>query len=438
MKNTTSALSHPDDVRKARFYGWYIVLMACIANFLGSGTVFYAFNAFLEPLSAARGWTRAQINIAPMLGYMVNIGGVFFFGTIVARFGPRILMATASLLTATAFAALGFCRDILLFYAVFMILFLGVSGMSGVVTATAVNNWFVRKRGTALGIATAGVSLAGFILPRAALAIIDAGGLLSAFLWIAAAIGMVSPLSWLVVRRRPEDMGLLPDGDAATAVADDAAAANRAGHAPQGDALPPHWTFSMAVRSPAFWRIGLAYGLCMASVLGVMFQLKPRFSDVGFDGKTAMNLMAATALAGAAGKYLWARLCDSFPARNVVATLIALNAAGLGLLLVPHSMAAAVLFVVVYGFSMGGVVSTQPVLIAATFGRLAFPTIARYIWVVVGLNCIGYPIMGGSFGMTGSYGAAYSIFIAFNIVAVCLIASLKMDAKGNPIPEKKD
>ena len=168
----------------------------------------------------------------------------------------------------------------------------------------------------------------------------------------------------------------------------------------------------------------------MASVLGVMFQLKPRFSDVGFDGKTAMRLMAATALAGAVGKYLWARLCDSFPARTVVAALIAFNAAGLGLLLLPPSMAAVALFVVIYGFSMGGVVSTQPVMIAATFGREAFPTIARYIWVVVGFNCIGYPIMGMSFDMTGSYSAAYGIFIVFNICALCLIASLKKDAHG--------
>ena len=424
MKNTTPALIQRERDRIAPFYGWYVVLVACVSNFLGSGTVFYAFNAFLEPLCAARGWTRAELNIAPMLGYMVNIGGVFFFGTMVSRFGPRILMTLAALLTATAFALLGFCANLIHFYAVFMILFLGVSGMSGVVTATAVSNWFVRKRGTALGIATTGVSLAGFILPPAALAIIEAKGLLPAFLWIAAAISMVSPLSWLVVRRRPEDVGLLPDGDAAAGGAD-VAAYGRARPAPCEDALPPYWTFSMVVRSPAFWRIGLAYGLCMASVLGVMFQLKPRFSDVGFDGKTAMNLMAATALAGAAGKYFWGRLCDRFPARNVVAVLIALNAAGLGLLLVPHSLAAAVLFVAVYGFSMGGVVSTQPVLIAATFGREAFPSIARYVWVVVGLNCIGYPIMGGSFDMTGSYGAAYVVFIVFNVVSLCLIASLR-------------
>ncbi|MDQ5987450.1 MAG: L-lactate transporter [Syntrophus sp. SKADARSKE-3] len=426
MKKTTAESPPLHGARKAIFYGWYIVLVAWVSNLL-AGTGFYIFNAFIEPLCAARGWTRAEINIAPMLGYMVNICGVLFYGTMVYRVGPRILMTIASLVAASAFVLMGYCTNILFFYAAFMLLFLGIGGMSGIVTATAVNNWFVRKRGRALGIATSGLSFAGFILPSIAMAIIGKSGLLSAFLWIALMIGTAGPLSWLVIRRRPEDMGLLPDGDAISAgtVARDASTGTE--HLPHQGMHPSYWTFSMAIHSPAFWKIGLAYGLCMASVLGVMFQLKPRFSDVGFDDKTAMRLMAATAFMAVVGKYMWARFCDSFNVRKVVTTLLALNAAGLSLLLVPQSMTAAIVFVVVYGFSMGGVVSTQAVMIAESFGREAFPTIARYIWVVVGINFIGYPIMGASFQMTGSYDAAYVIFIVFNICAVCLITLLKKD-----------
>ena len=425
MKKTTDESLTFYSNQNSIFYGWYIVLVACATNFLGSGTGFYIFNAFIEPLCTAKGWTRAEMNIAPMLGYIINICGVLFCGTMVYRVGPRILMTFAPLVTATAFVLMGFCTNILLFYAAFMLLFLGISGMSGIVTATAVSNWFVRKRGRALGIATSGVSLAGFIMPPVAMAIIGMSGLQSAFLWIAVMIGLSAPLSWLVVRRRPEDMGLLPDGDVVSVCTANKEASVAADDSQRFVMRSSYWTFSMAIRSSAFWQIGLAYGLCMASVLGVMFQLKPRFSDVGFDDKTAMRLMAATALAGVAGKYLWARLCDSFKVRKVVVTLLALNCVGLGLLLIPQSMAAAILFVIIYGFSMGGVVSTQPVMIADSFGREAFPTIARYVWVVVGINFVGYPIMGGSFHLTGSYDAAYGIFIVFNVCAVCLIALLK-------------
>src|SRR5208283_3661863 len=127
------------------YYGWIIVLAALISNFMGSGTGFYIFNAFIEPVCKTRGWTRTEINIAPMLGYGVNLFSVFLYGTMVKRFGPRVLMFFASILTAVSFFMLGMAPNLGIFYMVFMFLFLGIGGMSGIVTATAINNWFVLR-----------------------------------------------------------------------------------------------------------------------------------------------------------------------------------------------------------------------------------------------------------------------------------------------------
>ncbi len=408
------------------YYGWFIVAVAFIANFLGSGTAFYIFNAFIEPLCETRGWTRAQINIAPMLGYVVNLFGVLFYGTMVARVGPRVLMIGGSVIAAVSFFLLGMATGLPVFYVLFMLLFFGVSGMSGIVTATAVGNWFVLRRGNALGLATAGVSVAGVILPAAAHAIIQTSGLFYAFLWIGVAIIAVAPLSFAVIRTRPEDYGLLPDGAVHEPgiVYDENPFHNQEQSYSQHN-VAAHWTFPMVVRNRSFWKIGIAYGLSMTSVLGVMFQLKPRFGDVGFDGDTAMKLMAATALAGAAGKYAWAYLCDKFSSRGVVTVLLLQNAVGLGLGIIHGSLAAVILFIVTYGFAMGGVVSTQPVIIADFYGRDAYPTVARYIGMVVGIDCIGYPIMGMSFDLTGSYDSAYLVFIALDVIAAVVIGSLK-------------
>jgi sugar phosphate permease len=307
-----------------------------------------------------------------------------------------------------------------------MLLFFGVSGMSGFVTATAVGNWFVLRRGNALGLATAGVSVAGVILPAAAHAIIQTSGLFYAFLWISVAIIAVAPLSFAAIRTRPEDYGLLPDGAVheSGVVYDEGPFHNREQSYSQNN-VTVHWTLPMVVRNRSFWKIGVAYGLSMTSVLGVMFQLKPRFGDVGFDGDTAMKLMAATALVGAVGKYAWAYLCDKFPSRTVVTVLLLLNAVGLGIGIIHGSLAAVILFIVMYGFAMGGVVSTQPVIIAEFYGRDTYPTVARYIGIVVGIDCIGYPIMGMSFDLTGSYDSAYLVFIALNVIAAVVIGSLK-------------
>ncbi|MBN1495525.1 MAG: MFS transporter [Spirochaetes bacterium] len=407
------------------YYGWYIVAVAFASNFLGTGTGFYIFNAFIEPLCTARGWTRAEINIAPMLGYIVNLFGVLLYGTLVTRLGPRILVAVSSVISALSFLLMGITSSLWLFYLLFMTLFLGISGMCGIVTATMVGNWFVLRRGSALGLATAGVSLSGVVMPAAALAIIRSSGMFYAFLWVSIGILFVAPLALYVVRTRPEDHGLLPDGVRhEPGAVHDAAPFLEPGMLPGVSKKPSHWTAGMVIRDRTFWTIGIAYGLSMATVLGVMFQLKPRFSDIGFDAVTAMRFMAATALVGTAGKYLWAFMCDRFPSRHIVALLLFLNAAGLSLILLDPSLPVIMLFIAVYGFAMGGVVSTQPVMIAEYFGREAYPTVARYVGLVVGINFIGYPLMGWSFDLTGSYDAAYAVFILLNLVSMALVMTL--------------
>jgi len=411
----------PEGRQTTFFYGWMIVLAAFIANFMGAGLGFYIFNAFLEPLTRLHGWTRTDINLGPMLGYIVSVIAGLLYGTIVTRVGARAIMCASSIVTALSFYFLGVSDNLALFYLFYMLMMMGIGGMNGIVSATAVNNWFIAKRGRAMGLATAAISLSGVILTPAAMLILEAGGLESAFLVISLCIALVAPIVWLLVRNRPEDKGLHPDG--IMPVTEWSRTGRENGHA--CFQAPSHWTIAMSARSGNFWKIGIAYGLSMASVLGVMYQLKPRFSDIGFDTGSAVALMAGTALAGAVGKYAWAHLCDHFKAKNVAAILMACNAAGLCLMFAVNSMATALAFVIFYGFAMGGVVSTQPVIIAEFFGRDAYPSIARYVGVIVGIDCIGYPIMGRSFDLSRSYDAAYGIFILFNIMAATLLFILK-------------
>jgi MFS transporter, OFA family, oxalate/formate antiporter len=407
--------------RTAFFYGWIIVLAAFVANFMGAGLGFYIFNAFLEPLTRLHGWTRTDINLGPMLGYIVSVIAGLLYGSIVTRVGARAIMCVSSIVTALSFYFLGVSDNLALFYLFYMLMMMGIGGMNGIVSAVAVNNWFIVKRGRAMGIATAAISLSGVILTPAAMFILETGGLERAFLLISLCIALVAPLMWLLVRNRPEDKGLHPDGIMPLA------AGSRDRHDPGNShvSAPSHWTLAMSARSGNFWKIGMAYGLSMASVLGVMYQLKPRFSDIGFNSGSAVALMAGTALAGAVGKYAWAHLCDHFKAKNVAAVLMACNAAGLCLMFAVNSMSTAIVFVIFYGFAMGGVVSTQPVIIAEFFGRDAYPSIARYVGVVVGIDCIGYPIMGRSFDLSRSYDAAYGVFILFNVVAAILVFTLE-------------
>ena len=424
------------------FYGWYIVIIAFIANFISTGTGFYIFNAFMEPICELRGWTRTDINIAPMLGWLTFIFGSFLYGTLLFRIGPRLIMTVGSILSAISFIILGRVHDIWMFYILYMLLFMGNGAMGGIVANTAVNNWFVSKRGRAMGIATAGISLSGAVVPYVAMIILEIVGLENAFLWIGIAILMVAPLAFVALRNRPEDHGLLPDGAKSGEAAMNGITPVE-NQVASSDSLPPAvdehdhyilWMPSMLVRVKAFWKLGLAYGLVMMGISGIMFQLKPRFSDIGFDSRTAMTMMAATALMGSVGKYIWGVLCDRFSPQRVVAVLISAIMVG-HMLALQSSLVSLVLFIIIFGFAMGGVMSTFPVFIAHLFGRESFALVARFLGLLLGINIIGYLIMGQSFDRTGSYNIAYAIFIVLDIIAISLILTVRkpeVDQQNTP------
>ena len=85
------------------FYGWYIAIYAFFANFMSVGSGFYIFNAFMEPLCEARGWTRTDVNIALVIGMFFGIFSQLLYGTLVVRYGARILMFIGPFISGIAF-----------------------------------------------------------------------------------------------------------------------------------------------------------------------------------------------------------------------------------------------------------------------------------------------------------------------------------------------
>ncbi len=410
---------------KKPFYGWCVVGMAFVANFMSVGTNFYIFNAFMEPLCAHRGWTRTDINLALMIGTFIGFFAQLLYGTLVMRTGPRVLMTVGALLAGAAFMLLGRAQELVTFYAFYVLLFLGNGALGGIVANTAVSNWFVKKRGKAMGTATAGVSLSGAIIPFIALMILQKAGLSMSFMYIGMALLFASPIAWITIRNTPEEHGMLPDGDAALTDQGPKPRSQETAKPGKKDFTDYFWKPRRLVRTGAFWKTGMGFAFVMMGVVGVMSQLKPRFADIGFSDRTAMAMMCATALLGAMGKYVWGYFCDKVDPRRVVAALIVGNAIGLGLALIKGSTLSMGLFIIVFGFSMGGVMSTFPIIVAHFFGRESFAPVLRFVALFLMFQLMGYLIAGRSYDITGSYDSAYMIYILLDLVAAALIISIK-------------
>ncbi|MEW6076804.1 MAG: MFS transporter [Thermodesulfobacteriota bacterium] len=419
------------------FYGWYIVAVAFIANFMSTGTGFYAFNAFLEPLCQAHGWTRTQVNMALVISTPFGFLGQFIYGTLIMRLGIKKLMMAGSLLGGVAFILLFQTSSLGLFYFFYVLLFFGNYAYGGIVANSAVNNWFIKKKGAALGIATSGISFSGAVLPIIAMALIFRMGMTGASVCLGAMVIALAPLFWLVVVDWPEKRGLFPDGGSS-----DPASAGKYSYpdpppsavgvtgavplpADGGRNRQTYWTLARLIRVPAFWQLGLAYAMAMMGVVGVMSQLKPRFVDVGFSDSTAMILMTVTAFVGAVGKYIWGVLCDSINPTRVVSAIMIANAVGLVAALAAHSAVAIGVFILLFGFAMGGVMATYPIIVADLFGRESFTAVFRFMAVFLVMQMAGYIIAGASFDLTGSYNRAYGIFIGLDLIAAVIVFSVR-------------
>lgn len=422
----------PSSSGPAVFYGWYIVAISFTAFFLATGTGFYAFNALLEPLCDLRGWTRTDLNMALAIGTVFGFIGQYVYGSLLMRLGVKRLMLFGAVTGGFAFIMIPRVDHLWQFYMTYALLYVGNGAMGGIVAVAAVNNWFIRKRGKAMGIATAGMSLSGALLPLSAMVLIRHAGLANATIAIGLMMILFGPIAWTVVKDWPEEMGLGPDGDSEACTVEAPPAGCEISLITVDDNAIG-WGFHQLAKDETFWKLGIAFALMMISTVGVMSQLKPRFSAIGFSDVTAMLMMGGTALAGAAGKYVWGSLCDRFDTRRVAIAMAVANIMGLALALFGRSAAAMLLFIPVFGFSMGGIMSVYPIIVAGIYGRKNFAGVLRYTSIFLVLQLFGYIIAGMSFDRTGSYDGAYLIFIVFNCCAVLLLASLRYGKDHKPL-----
>jgi len=406
--------------KPAFFYGWLIVAVAFYSNLISTGTGFYIWNVFQGPILAELHWTRTQFSAGLGLSMFVNSFLGLVTGYLVTRFGPRLLMVLGAGLNGAAYVLLARMQSPWEFYLLLgaALSFAGAC-LSGVVVNYAVSNWFVLRRGKALGLATMGISMSGAILPLLGQSLLDLyGDWRSACFGIAILVwATLIPLALIFLKGRPEELGLLPD-DA-------------------DPALPPptlvaendrHWSGRDALRTPAFWRIILPYAGAITALSAILSQLVIRFTDVGFTSRQATTILALTALSGAAGKYFWGALCDRFRAQRLAAGLFLLQAAGILVLILIKNLAGVALFTMVYGFSMGGVLSTFPIITAAMFGRRSFAIVSGIMSPLLALRLAGTVILGLSYDRYGSYDQAYLLFLVVYLFAAGAIFSLEKPA----------
>ena len=408
---------HP---RPPFYYGWLVLGTAALGAFIGTGVAQTVLGGIQDLIAQDMGWDRTTLAFAATLATWTSGLTMPFVGKLVDRYGPRYMMLAAALVVSACAFALGGVNSVWQFYVAYIISrsFAGPN-LQNLVPRTVAVNFFRRKRNLALGI-TALNRIGGESINLLIITLV--AGALS---WRAAyrTLGVIAlPLCipvFLIMRRRPEDIGLRPDGDTVGT----RSARSRSASAPTGEF---DWWLREVVRTPSFWFIVWAEFLSVTTTAAVGFQLVPFLTDSGMPYRTAAFALMVSILLGGLSVPLWGHLSDKFTIRRLTITVMLATSVPTAAFALIDALSVGFYVSVVWGIASGGIPIVGSMMIGEYFGRRSFGAVSGltgpFRTAAMGLG----PTLGALLvNITGEYTAIFVVAIASYIVAAGLTYSVR-------------
>lgn len=389
------------------FYGYWILVAAFLISLVYAGSVTYVFGFFVKPLQLELGWGRGEI----MLGFMLYAlaGGLASppAGWLVDRFGGRKVVLVCAVLSGALFCLFALVNDLWLFLLLWAVNGAASAGTGSVPTSSMVTNWFVRRRGLAIGIMAAGVGVGGLVfVPLVNSGLMPALGWRGTFIALGIINGLViAPLAAFVMKDRPSEMGLNPDG------AEGSALTYSAEKAPSHGNLP----LKSALGTAAFWLIAAGFLFGGFSQAGVLQNQAPYLGDARVDPGLVSLALGTVGLFSMFGKIFFGWLCQRINPKYGWAIGVTLQASAAVVLMNISAGGRPELiwlYAVLFGLGVGGWLPSMSLLISSGFGLASYGAIFGAISLVFGIGQALGPLTAGYlYDGTGSYHLAILIFI---------------------------
>ena len=399
------------------FYGWWIVGASFLVLLITVGIGLYAPPVFLVPLQNHFGWSRAAIAGGSALGALT--AGIMgpLVGVWIDRYGSRRVMTVGALVMASGFGLMSMIRSIWQLYALNVIGAIGISCAAWIPNQTLISNWFTRKRGMAMGITLAGIGFGGLAVPPLA------GFLIAEFGWRVAyavlgslALLIVVGVTLAVVRSRPADLGLLPDGEPVSPEMRPGDPIDGAGEV----AELPGLNLSEAVKTGAFWLLSLGHVLWTFGSMSLIGHIPAFLTDQGFESQVAAGFLALAIGISVAGRLTFGVLADRFTKRGIMGLAMILHTLAVFCLFRVDLFGTLPAFAILFGIGLGGGAVLIPLLVGECFGLRAFGKVLGLVMISATLGAASGPVLTGRiFDVTGSYTLAFMLHIvSFTLAAV--------------------
>ena len=381
------------------FYGWWVVAATFIMLVVGLGAAFYTTPVFLNPLQETFGWTRTQISTGFSIAAILT--GILspVVGFIIPKIGIKKVLLYGTTVVGICLVALGSMAQLWQYYVIMTVASTGITSIALIPSQTIVHHWFDKKRGLAMGIVMTGIGLGGMIM------VIVATQSMAVFGWRwtyrimgLACLGIVLPILLFLIKNKPEDIGLKPDGLMTT------------GDSEQKQA-ELGLTVAEAVKGLPFYIFAIMI-VCFSIILGGFTQHAVAMM------KSANIAQAGTFWGLVLGVSTAARLVSGYIADRfsqktlMVLSWIFITLAMASIYYIPQNNALIWSFVIFFGLNLGMFAVICPLLMGRHFGVKYFSKFAGLYGLIQILAVAGGAVLlGRLFDLSGSYNSSLQLFI---------------------------
>jgi MFS family permease len=394
------------------YYGWVLVVMLGITQTITWGILYYGFTVFLPVLENDRGWTRGQMSGAFSIAILLSGLCAAPVGRWLDDRGPRLMMTAGSVAATLLLLALSQVTTLLEFYVVWALIGVVMSAVLYEPAFAVVTAWFERRRTRALTAVTLMAGFASTIFMPIESWLIELQGWRTALVTLAAflAVTTIVPHA-LLLRRRPEDLGLHLDGDppaASTSATPRATSTTR-----------PPVSVSAAIREPAFRWLAVAFSLSTVANIAIGVHLVAYLQDRDFEPTLAAT---ATGMVGAmqvAGRIVLGLLGDRVPLRVTSAVVLGIQPISILVLLLVPSVFGVFAFIFLFGTMKGALTLIRPSLVVALYGRERYATMAGALAAfVIGATALAPISAGAAYDLLHSYDPLFWTFVVLSAIPV--------------------
>jgi MFS family permease len=398
------------------FYGYWVLTACFVFNVIGSGLGPIGFSFFVTSLEKSLNWSRTGIMTAFTVFFVCTAIGATVSGRLAHRFGAKKVLSAGAITLCVAFILISQMDYLWQYYIGYALVGFGVTGLGSVITTLIVSNWFVRRRGIAIGLLSMGPGTAGLIFtPLVIIVLLPNLGWSNTYLVFAGiTVIFTIPLAAFVIRSEPAEKGLQPDGQSASLITGINEAVN-----PTTQGLP----FKSALSTSTFWLLGFAF-LFISTHMGVMQSQLPHLEDLGFTPGIVALAMTIVAIMSALGTVIFGWLSDRIKIKTVGVVSVLLIIVSIALLLYVEITSPQWLiwtYATLLGLGVGGWMTSMSLLTSSNFGMLAYGAIYGMFMAFQSAGAAVAPIFSGYF-----YDRNHSFDMAF--ITTLIIVALGLPA----------